>query len=149
MHRARAGRDTTLGGQPSHGTVRLLSPGLVDITVTAEAAFSYDDPDPHNVRSALTAHRRHGTSTIIVSLVTHSPEMLHAQVRALRELVRDGELAGVHLEGPCLEPRLRRRTVVAVDHRPPGRRPPRPGRAPGVQMVTLAPELPEALETIA
>ncbi|MFK5632961.1 MULTISPECIES: N-acetylglucosamine-6-phosphate deacetylase [unclassified Ornithinimicrobium] len=136
-------------GGSSSETVPVLSPGFVDIHGHGGGGFSYDDPEPDHVLTALAAHRRHGTTTAVASLVTHSGEVLHTQVRRLAELVRAGELAGVHLEGPCLSPEHRGahaqrwltgpRDLDLVALAEPG----------VVRMVTLAPELPDALETVA
>jgi len=53
-------------------------------------------------RTAVELHRRHGTTTMIASLVTaHRAELLR-QVGVLAEQVRDGRVAGIHLEGPWL-----------------------------------------------
>ena len=45
---------------------------------------------------------RHGTTTMVASLVSEPIRALVNQLSALRELVEDGELAGVHLEGPFI-----------------------------------------------
>jgi N-acetylglucosamine-6-phosphate deacetylase len=136
---------TAPGASTSHA-VHFLSPG--DIHGHGGGGHSYDDPDPDHVLAALTAHRRHGTTTAVASLVTRAPEVLHTQVGALTELVRAGELAGVHLEGPSLSPEFagaharrwltdpRDLDLVALAERG------------VVRMVTLAPELPGALDTI-
>ena len=50
----------------------------------------------------LATHRAHGTTSMMASLVTDTTERLEASVRALAPLVRAGELAGIHLEGPWL-----------------------------------------------
>ncbi len=55
-------------------------------------------------RTVTAAHRAHGTTTLVASLVTGPLDELAATVDALGDLVADGELAGVHLEGPWLSP---------------------------------------------
>lgn len=132
----------------SAGQVSVLSPGFVDIHGHGGGGFSYDDVDPDHVRHALAAHRRHGTTTTVASLVTSSPQMLQAQVVALTEFVRTGELAGVHLEGPCLSPSYKgahaERWLIEPDHVDLlALADPRV-----VVMVTLAPELPGALAMV-
>ena len=51
---------------------------------------------------AVAFHRAHGTTTTLASLVAAAPEELRRSVDVLAELVVDGEIAGVHLEGPWL-----------------------------------------------
>ena len=128
--------------------VPVLSPGFVDIHGHGGGGHSYDDPDPDHVLAALTAHRRHGTTTAVASLVTRSPEALHTQVGGLAELVRARELAGVHLEGPCLSQEFAgahagRWLTAPVDTDLVAL-----AESGVVRMVTLAPELPGALDTI-
>ncbi|MBV8929381.1 MAG: amidohydrolase family protein, partial [Mycobacteriaceae bacterium] len=47
-------------------------------------------------------HLRHGTTTLVASLVTAGLDDLVRQVTALSDQVRRGEIAGIHLEGPWL-----------------------------------------------
>jgi N-acetylglucosamine-6-phosphate deacetylase len=47
-------------------------------------------------------HYRHGTTTLLGSLVSALPGVLEQRVRVLAPLVESGELAGIHLEGPFL-----------------------------------------------
>jgi len=80
-------------------------PGFVDIHVHGGGggAFPADPPDIEAATAtAVDLHRRHGTTTMIASLVTAQPADLMAQVTAMAELVRSGLVAGVHLEGPWL-----------------------------------------------
>ena len=45
-------------------------------------------------------HRRFGTTSLVASCVTAAPEVLRARTRVLAGLCEDGELAGIHFEGP-------------------------------------------------
>ena len=45
-------------------------------------------------------HRLHGTTTLVTSLVTQSPEVLRRQAQMLADLADAGEIAGIHFEGP-------------------------------------------------
>jgi N-acetylglucosamine-6-phosphate deacetylase len=125
---------------------RYVAPGFVDMHVHGGggATFAADPP------GALAFHRRHGTTTAMASLVTAPLDTLVAQIEALRPLVESGVLAGIHLEGPFLsharcgahDPALLRLpdpdAVAALSDA---------GRGT-VRMVTVAPELPGALEAI-
>ena len=55
---------------------------------------------PHGRRT----HRRHGTTTMVASTVTGDLGNLARQAGALSELVEQGDLAGVHFEGPFISP---------------------------------------------
>ncbi|MFC7406297.1 N-acetylglucosamine-6-phosphate deacetylase [Georgenia alba] len=82
---------------------RYLLPGLVDLHNHGGGGASF--PDARTREDALRAvaeHRRHGTTSVVASLVTASPETLRERVALLAELADDGEIAGIHLEGPFL-----------------------------------------------
>lgn len=99
---------------------------------------------------ALALHRSHGTTTTVASLVTAPVDVLAASVAALAGLVEQGDLAGIHLEGPWLSPLHR------GAHDPALLREPRPDdvdrllTAAGgiVRVVTIAPELPGGLDAV-
>ena len=75
-----------------------LAPGLVDVHCHGGGGFAFpEDPD-----AVLATHRAAGTTTMVASLVTQSLDELERQVRFLGDRVRDGSLAGIHLEGPWL-----------------------------------------------
>jgi N-acetylglucosamine-6-phosphate deacetylase len=80
-------------------------PGFVDIHVHGGGGGAFP-ADPSQMEAATATavelHRRHGTTTMIASLVTAHPADLLAQVSAMAELVRSSVVAGIHLEGPWL-----------------------------------------------
>jgi N-acetylglucosamine-6-phosphate deacetylase len=135
--------DRNLGGQ-------WVVPGFVDIHVHGGARASYMSGDPDDVTSATHLHRRHGTTTTMASLVSGAEEFLVTTVSRLADLVEDGVLAGIHLEGPFLAP------ARCGAHDPALLRDPQPalverllaaGRGT-VRMVTLAAELPHSTDAI-
>jgi N-acetylglucosamine-6-phosphate deacetylase len=77
-------------------------PGFVDIHCHGGGGAAFTDTSADTVRHAVLAHRRHGTTTMLASLVSRPIGELVEQVAALRELVTEGLLTGVHLEGPFL-----------------------------------------------
>ena len=125
-------------------------PGFVDMHVHGGAGASYASGDVDEARRVAALHRSHGTTTTMASLVTAGVEELCQAAGALSELVEDGELAGIHFEGPFLaeghrgahepgllrdpEPAVVRKLVDAAR-----------GKA---KMLTLAPELPGGLESV-
>lgn len=79
-----------------------LLPGLVDVHCHGGGGAGFPDADADGARVAAAHHRANGTTTLIGSLVSAPAEVLDRQVRLLAELVDEGVLAGVHLEGPFL-----------------------------------------------
>lgn len=127
-----------------------LVPGFVDVHVHGGGGASLTTARLEDVVAATALHRAHGTTTMVASLVTAAPAALEAAVRALADLVDDGLLAGIHLEGPWLaaaragahDTRLLRDPAPADVHR-------LLAAARGaVRVVTLAPELPGGLAAV-
>jgi N-acetylglucosamine-6-phosphate deacetylase len=77
-------------------------PGFVDTHVHGGGGASFSTARPADTAAAVEFHRRHGTTTLIASLVTAAPAELLRQVEALADEVRGGVIAGIHLEGPWL-----------------------------------------------
>ncbi|GAA1427211.1 N-acetylglucosamine-6-phosphate deacetylase [Microlunatus lacustris] len=126
-------------------------PGFVDTHVHGGGGHDYATLDVEEARAARAFHRAHGTTTALASLVTAELDSLVAQIETLVPLVRTGELAGLHLEGPFLSPAKKGAHTASLLV------PPTPEAvdrllevADGtLAMVTIAPELPGALDAIA
>jgi N-acetylglucosamine-6-phosphate deacetylase len=85
-----------------------LLPGLVDLHNHGGGGVSF--PDVTSSAAALAGvleHRRHGTTTLLASLVTARPEVLLDRAAVLAELAVAGEIEGLHAEGPFLSHRRR------------------------------------------
>ncbi len=80
----------------------LVVPGFIDTHCHGGGGASFTSLDPEELLTAVRAHRRHGTTTMLASLVSDPVDILREQVAALRELVQDGEVTGIHLEGPFI-----------------------------------------------
>lgn len=136
------------GLRPADARHAVLVPGFVDVHVHGGAGGAYPAGDVAQAHRAIAFHRAHGTTTTVASLVAAAPDELRRSVDVLAELVVDGELAGVHLEGPWLA------AGRCGAHDPAQLRDPDPAEldkllATGVvAMVTLAPERDGALEAI-
>jgi N-acetylglucosamine-6-phosphate deacetylase len=125
-------------------------PGFVDTHVHGGGGADFSAADPVSTSAAVELHRRHGTTTLVASLVSAGPADLLHQVRALADQVDAGLIAGIHLEGPWL-------AVERCGAHDPGLlRDPEPdevervlaaGRG-AIRMVTLAPERTGAVGTI-
>ena len=129
---------------------RWLVPGFVDVHVHGGGGSSYTTGDPDEARSVAALHRRHGTTTTFASLVTAPLPAMRRSITALADLVVDGTLAGLHLEGPFLA------ATRCGAHDPASLRSPDHGEladllAAGrgtVSHVTVAPELPGGLDLV-
>jgi N-acetylglucosamine-6-phosphate deacetylase len=123
-------------------------PGFVDIHVHGGGGATFTTGDPDQARAAAAFHARHGTTTMLASLISAPVERLHLAVEGLRPLVEQDRLAGIHLEGPYLSP------VRRGAHDPAHLRDPDPAELNdlldlgGVRMVTIAPERSGALDAI-
>ncbi|MBT1003347.1 N-acetylglucosamine-6-phosphate deacetylase [Paenarthrobacter sp. DKR-5] len=127
-----------------------LAPGFVDAHVHGGGGQGFDDAGPAAAAGIAAAHLRHGTTSMVASLVTAPLAALTASVRRLRALVEDGTLAGIHLEGPWLSPE-HRGAHDAGQLRTPDRAEVEELLGAGggtVRMVTIAPELKGSLEAI-
>ncbi|MGW6124139.1 N-acetylglucosamine-6-phosphate deacetylase [Nocardia sp. NPDC055165] len=80
----------------------LVLPGLIDLHCHGGAGFGFPNADADGARVAAAHHRAHGTTGLMGSLVSAQPEVLIAQAAMLADLVEDGVLLGVHLEGPFI-----------------------------------------------
>jgi N-acetylglucosamine-6-phosphate deacetylase len=126
-------------------------PGLVDVHVHGGGGGSFPSGDEHEARRAAAYHLDHGTTSLVASLVTAAPEAMLRATGTLAGLCEEGILAGIHLEGPFLA------AGRCGAHDPSLLRPPDPGLLGRlldagrghVRQVTVAPELPGALELVA
>jgi N-acetylglucosamine-6-phosphate deacetylase len=127
-----------------------IVPGFVDIHVHGGGGHTFTTGDAEAARGAADHHLRHGTTTLLASLVTSPRELMLAATKAYAGLVADGVIAGVHYEGPYLS------TVRCGAQNPAYLRQPSleelqaliDAGGGAVRMVTVAPELPGALEAI-
>lgn len=78
-------------------------PGLVDLHCHGGGGASFPDAaDAEAARTAVAEHRRHGTTSLVASLVTAEPRVLRERTALLVELAEAGEIAGIHFEGPFI-----------------------------------------------
>jgi N-acetylglucosamine-6-phosphate deacetylase len=82
----------------------ILAPGFIDLQVNGGGGVLLnDDPSPDAMRRIAAAHRRFGTTTLLPTLITDTPERIRAAIEAAIA-VDDPAILGLHLEGPHLDP---------------------------------------------
>jgi len=100
---ARAAHDGWPDAPDPVATPVTMLPGLVDLHTHGGGGASYPDATtPDEALVAVREHLRHGTTTLVASLVTAAPETLRQRVGVLAALVDAHEIAGIHLEGPFI-----------------------------------------------
>lgn len=127
-----------------------LVPGFVDLHNHGGGGASFTSGTVDDVLKGIHTHRLHGTTTLVASTVTGDLDFLARRAGLLAELAEQGDIAGVHFEGPFISPcrkgahseELLRdpdpaevRKLIDAAH----------GHA---RMVTLATELPGGLDSV-
>jgi N-acetylglucosamine-6-phosphate deacetylase len=120
----------------------VLAPGLIDWQVNGGGGALFNAaPTPETIRVIVESHRAFGTTALLPTLITDSPEKLTAALTAAREArARVPGALGIHVEGPYID--IRRKGA----HPPRWVRPMRDIDADeliaarsGVMVVTVAP----------
>jgi N-acetylglucosamine-6-phosphate deacetylase len=127
-----------------------IVPGFVDMHVHGGGGSSFSAGTAEEALTVIGTHRRHGTTTMVASTVTDDLGGLVQQAGALSELVEQGDLAGIHFEGPFISPQR------CGAHDPALLRDPDPTEVRklvdaargSARMMTLAPELPGGMESV-
>ncbi len=140
-----------------------LSPGFIDLHVNGAAGRDLLEGEAEAVEAVARFLAEHGTTSFLPTLVSSPPELTLRACRAIGDAARRSERAapsaevlGLHLEGPFINPRMRgahsegalrplreeelsacRRALMGGE-----------GKTPFPFVVTLAPELPGALDLI-
>ncbi|MER7897206.1 N-acetylglucosamine-6-phosphate deacetylase [Streptomyces sp. NPDC096046] len=131
-------------------TGHYVIPGFVDLHNHGGGGASFTSGSAEDILKGIHTHRLHGTTTLVASTVTGDMDFLTRRAGLLSELAEQGEIAGVHFEGPFISPCRKGAHSEAL------LRDPDPaevrklidaarGRA---KMVTLATELPGGLDSV-
>jgi N-acetylglucosamine-6-phosphate deacetylase len=127
-----------------------IVPGFVDLHNHGGGGASFTSGTAEDVLKGIHTHRLHGTTTVVTSTVTGDMHGLAERAGMLSELAEQGDIAGIHFEGPFISPcrkgahseeLLRDPDPAEVRKLIDAAR----GRA---SMVTLAPELPGGLDSV-
>ncbi|MGX1119752.1 N-acetylglucosamine-6-phosphate deacetylase [Streptomyces ambofaciens] len=79
-------------------------PGFVDIHNHGGGGASFTGGTPEEILKGVETHRRHGTTTTVASAVTGDLDFLARRAGVLAELAQQGDIAGIHFEGPFISP---------------------------------------------
>ncbi|MGW1806659.1 N-acetylglucosamine-6-phosphate deacetylase [Streptomyces sp. NPDC002078] len=126
-----------------------LVPGFVDIHNHGGGGASFSGT-PDDIMKAVRTHRLHGTTTLVASTVTDETDLLATQAGLLSELAEQGEIAGIHFEGPFISPCRKGAHSEALlrDPDPAEVRKLIDAARGKAKMVTLATELPGGIDSV-
>jgi N-acetylglucosamine-6-phosphate deacetylase len=117
-----------------------LAPGFIDVQVNGGGDVLFnDEPTSAGVARIVAAHRRYGTTALMPTLLSDTPEKMRTALQAVRE--QPAGVLGIHFEGPFLSPEK-----PGVHHAALLRCPTSDDFSllaspqPGITLVTLAPE---------
>lgn len=139
------------GAATQDATGLLLSPGFLDLQVNGGFGLDFT-ADPATIWDVAAQLPRYGVTAFLPTVIT-SPS---AKVRQAQAVLRDGPPAGwagarplgLHLEGPFLNPAKKGAHNPSYLRRPAAHDVADWSSDAFVRLVTLAPELPGALETV-
>ncbi|MFS8199327.1 N-acetylglucosamine-6-phosphate deacetylase [Streptomyces sp. CWNU-52B] len=101
---------TRIAGSTPEGALRkdltghYLVPGFVDMHNHGGGGASFTSGTVEDILKGVRTHRLHGTTTLVASTVTGDMDGLAQRAGLLSELAEQGDLAGIHFEGPFISP---------------------------------------------
>ena len=142
-------REMPTGARLLDASGLIASPGFIDLQVNGAAGHDITS-SPSAMWEIGEALARHGVTSFLATIVSSPPGVVDAALDAWRTApaARGAVPIGLHLEGPFLAPSR------AGAHNPENLRLPDQeesagwSRAAGARIVTLAPELPGALDLV-
>ncbi|MFJ6667869.1 N-acetylglucosamine-6-phosphate deacetylase [Streptomyces sp. NPDC091383] len=126
-----------------------LVPGFVDLHNHGGGGASFSGT-AEQILTAIRAHRAHGTTTLVASTVTDEMDLLVRQAGLLSELAEQGDIAGIHFEGPFISPCRKGAHSEALlrDPEPAEVRKLIDAARGQARMLTLAAELPGGIDSV-
>ncbi|MEV0115594.1 N-acetylglucosamine-6-phosphate deacetylase [Streptomyces sp. NPDC050844] len=125
-------------------------PGFVDIHNHGGGGASFTSGTVDDVLKGVRTHRLHGTTTVVASTVTGEMDFLVQRAGLLSELAEQGDIAGIHFEGPFISPCRKGAHSEALlrDPDPADVRKLVDAAHGHAKMVTLATELPGGIDSV-
>ncbi|MET8487670.1 N-acetylglucosamine-6-phosphate deacetylase [Streptomyces tendae] len=125
-------------------------PGFVDIHNHGGGGASFAGGTAEEILGGVETHRRHGTTTVVASAVTGDLDFLARHAGMLAELAQQGDIVGIHFEGPFISPcRKGAHDEQLLRHPDPAEVRKLVDAAHGhAKMMTLATELPGGLDSV-
>lgn len=125
-------------------------PGFVDMHNHGGGGASFTSGSADDVLRGVRTHQEHGTTTLVASTVTGEMGFLAQRAGFLSELVEQGDLAGIHFEGPFISPCRKGAHSEALlrDPDPAEVRKLLDAARGTARMVTLATELPGGIDSV-
>jgi N-acetylglucosamine-6-phosphate deacetylase len=132
---------------------RWALPGFVDVHVHGGAGAQCNTADPDEVHRVARFHADHGTTSLLATTVAAGVDELLVSLQAIRAAAAapakgGAEVLGAHLEGPFLSREWPGAMDAARFVAPDQAVAERLIAGGGVRMITLAPELPGALDLV-
>ncbi|WP_329281380.1 N-acetylglucosamine-6-phosphate deacetylase [Streptomyces sp. NBC_00691] len=127
-----------------------LVPGFVDMHNHGGGGASFTSGTVDEVLKGVHTHRLHGTTTVVASFVTGEMDFLTQRAGLLSELAEQGEIAGLHFEGPFISPCRKgaHDETLLRDPDPADVRKLIDAARGQAKMVTLATELPGGIDSV-
>ncbi|MGW8357453.1 N-acetylglucosamine-6-phosphate deacetylase [Streptomyces wedmorensis] len=127
-----------------------LVPGFVDMHNHGGGGASFTSGTVDEVLKGVHTHRLHGTTTAVASFVTGEMDFLTQRAGLLSELAEQGDIAGLHFEGPFISPCRKgaHDETLLRDPDPADVRKLIDAGRGQARMVTLATELPGGLDSV-
>ena len=128
---------------------RYISPGFVDIHIHGGGGREVNEAEPEAIKTLCGAHARHGTTSVLPTVMAAPPEQMKQAVLAIRTAAQTNtgaHILGAHLEGPYFAKSQRgAQSADCIKDPDPAEYMPLLDTWDGIKMMGVACELPGAL----